>query len=237
MKLELFLSSLALTLAIVGTALIYLRGITRRVLEELCESGTGAEFWLRSADVLALAGSLRRRRVTERSGDATAAHARAGAGRRVRHGGDRLQQRLAQRRTAALTGGRMKAPRVAGPSLSWLPPVLRGRDYWRTVGRFALFGPLVGGLPYAWLVFTLPFIYLVGLLPALVAGLLYAAWLHAAGLRAPSAGWRAALGGLCGAAGCAAVAWAFEPRGPGLGPMFTLLAMHGVPAGVALALN
>lgn len=58
MSLELFLFSLALTLATVGTALLYLRGITRRVLTLQCGTDTGAEFWLRSADVLALAGSL-----------------------------------------------------------------------------------------------------------------------------------------------------------------------------------
>ena len=58
MNVELFLTSLTLTLAIVGAALIYLRGITRRVLKELCASDAGAEFWLRTADVLALAGSL-----------------------------------------------------------------------------------------------------------------------------------------------------------------------------------
>jgi len=58
MNVELFLTSLALTLAVVGAALIYLRGITRRVLKELCASDAGAEFWLRTADVLALAGSL-----------------------------------------------------------------------------------------------------------------------------------------------------------------------------------
>lgn len=58
MTLELFLASLALTLGVVGAALLYLRGITRRVLRELCASDAGAEFWLRTADVLALAGSL-----------------------------------------------------------------------------------------------------------------------------------------------------------------------------------
>ena len=58
MTLELFFASLALTLAVVGAALIYLRSITRRVLQEQCSSDAGAEFWLRIADVLALAGSL-----------------------------------------------------------------------------------------------------------------------------------------------------------------------------------
>lgn len=58
MSIELFVTSLALTLAVVATALIYLRGITRRVLQELCASEAGAEYWLRTTDVLALAGSL-----------------------------------------------------------------------------------------------------------------------------------------------------------------------------------
>lgn len=58
MSLELFIASLALTLGTVGAALLYLRKITRRVLVMQCGHDTGAEFWLRSADVLALAGSL-----------------------------------------------------------------------------------------------------------------------------------------------------------------------------------
>jgi hypothetical protein len=58
MDLDLFLTSLALTLGVVGVALLYLRGITRQVLLELCHSDVGAAFWLRSADVLALSGSL-----------------------------------------------------------------------------------------------------------------------------------------------------------------------------------
>lgn len=58
MNLELFLVSLALTVGVVGAALLYLRGITRRVLRELCHTEVGAAFWLRSADVLALSGSL-----------------------------------------------------------------------------------------------------------------------------------------------------------------------------------
>jgi hypothetical protein len=58
MSLELFIAALVLTLATVGTALVYLRGITRRVLVMQCHTDEGAEFWLRSADVLALAGSL-----------------------------------------------------------------------------------------------------------------------------------------------------------------------------------
>jgi hypothetical protein len=58
MSLELFIVCLVLTLGTVGAALLYLRGITRRVLVDQCGTDTGAEFWLRAADVLALAGSL-----------------------------------------------------------------------------------------------------------------------------------------------------------------------------------
>lgn len=58
MSTQLFFVSLLLTLATVGGALLYLRGITRRVLIDQCGSDNGAEFWLRAADVLALAGSL-----------------------------------------------------------------------------------------------------------------------------------------------------------------------------------
>jgi len=58
MNVELFIVSLVITLGSVGAALLYLRGITRRVLVAQCGTDTGAEFWLRAADVLALAGSL-----------------------------------------------------------------------------------------------------------------------------------------------------------------------------------
>jgi hypothetical protein len=58
MSIDLFIVSLLLTLGTVGAALLYLRGITRRVLVAQCGTDTGAEFWLRAADVLALAGSL-----------------------------------------------------------------------------------------------------------------------------------------------------------------------------------
>ena len=58
MSLDLFLVCLVVTLGTVGAALLYLRDITRRVLVAQCNTDTGAEFWLRAADVLALAGSL-----------------------------------------------------------------------------------------------------------------------------------------------------------------------------------
>ncbi len=59
MELGFFCAMLALTLAIVVLPMRYLRGITRKVLLELCDrSETGAEFWLRTSDVLAIAGSF-----------------------------------------------------------------------------------------------------------------------------------------------------------------------------------
>lgn len=58
MNTALFLASLALTFTTVGAALFYLRDITRRVLRSQCGTDVGAEFWLRTADVLAVAGSL-----------------------------------------------------------------------------------------------------------------------------------------------------------------------------------
>lgn len=54
-----YYAMLLLTVLIVVLPLRYLRGITRQVLVDLCHrNGTGAEFWLRTADVLALAGAL-----------------------------------------------------------------------------------------------------------------------------------------------------------------------------------
>lgn len=127
----------------------------------------------------------------------------------------------------------MTALTWAVPGWTWLPPALRSSQYWRTVGRFALWGPLIGGAPYAVFLVTIPFIYLLGLGPAVLAGMLFAAWLLAPG-RHPSAPWRAAVGMLCGALGCAAIALMFQVRDP-LIP-WAFLAAHGVPAGVILAL-
>jgi CDP-diglyceride synthetase len=127
------------------------------------------------------------------------------------------------------------ALQVATPGWDWLPPVLRRARYWRVVRRFALWGPLIGGAPYAALVFTLPFIYLIGLVPALLAGMLFGAWLLAPGRRYPNKTWRAALGALCGALACAVVALAVDPRG--LLMTWAYLALHGVPAALLLALT
>ncbi len=59
MEIEMFGLSLALTAAIVMLSLRYLRAATHRVIHELCgRSESGAEFWLRTATVMAISGSL-----------------------------------------------------------------------------------------------------------------------------------------------------------------------------------
>ena len=125
-------------------------------------------------------------------------------------------------------------PRLRGPGLGWLPLALRQRDYWAVVWRFALVGPLIGGLPYVWTVVTIPFAYALGLAPAAIAGALYAAWWVAPSTRAPSALWRAAVGAICGACGCALTALAISPASPN--STLLLLGLHGVPASTVLAL-
>lgn len=121
-----------------------------------------------------------------------------------------------------------------GPGLGWLPRPLRSRDYWALAARFALIGPFVGGLPYVWMVISLPFMFVIGLGPALIAGMLYAAWWVTPGTRRPTPIWRAAVGAICGAVGCAVVAAGFSPSSPGM--PFLILAAHGVPAALILAL-
>jgi hypothetical protein len=54
----LFFSSLLFTIAVVAIAMLYLRHTTKQVIVELCKSEAGAEFWLRSADILAYSGAL-----------------------------------------------------------------------------------------------------------------------------------------------------------------------------------
>ena len=53
-----FLVSIAITLTVISAALLYLRSITHQVIVDLCQSEIGARFWLRSADIVALAGGL-----------------------------------------------------------------------------------------------------------------------------------------------------------------------------------
>lgn len=58
MKILMFASTLVFTIAVVSIAMLYLRRTTRQVIVELCKSDAGAEFWLRSADILAYSGAL-----------------------------------------------------------------------------------------------------------------------------------------------------------------------------------
>lgn len=58
MKFLLFTSTMLFTIAVVSIAMLYLRRTTRQVITELCKSDAGAEFWLRSADILAYSGAL-----------------------------------------------------------------------------------------------------------------------------------------------------------------------------------
>lgn len=58
MKIALFFANLGLTVSIVAIAMYYLRRTTRQVINDLCHSDAAAEFWLRSADILAYSGSV-----------------------------------------------------------------------------------------------------------------------------------------------------------------------------------
>jgi len=131
----------------------------------------------------------------------------------------------------------LTAMRLAWPGLGWLPPTWRQSAYWRTVGRFVLWGPLIGGAPYVAFVVTVPFIYALGLGPALIAGLLFAAWWHAPSRRVPTWPWRLAVGASSGVA--AALLCALLMGEDGRADLFTaaVAAWHGVPAAVVLALT
>lgn len=127
------------------------------------------------------------------------------------------------------------APRIHGPGLDWLPAVLRQRATWRTVWRFVWLGPLVGVLPWIWLVISIPFAYVFGGPAALVAGLLFGSWYHRSG-RTPTWPWRAALGLLAGLGATAAVALFEVLTGSDSWGYVAVVAMHGIPAAVVLAL-
>lgn len=127
-------------------------------------------------------------------------------------------------------------PRVRGPSLDWLPAVLRRRATWRTVWRFVWLGPLVGVLPWAWLVVSIPVAYVVGGPAALVAGLLFATWYHGAG-RTPTWPWRATLGTLAGLGATAAVTLFQVLIGTVSWGYVAVVAVHGIPAAMVVALT
>jgi len=104
--------------------------------------------------------------------------------------------------------------------------------------RFAMFGPLIGGLPYAWTVIAIPFAYAIGIVPALIAGLAYGAWRHTQGARRPGARWRLAVGAASGAFAAALVGLAFGLADGLNGGLFAagVVAAHGIPAAAILAL-
>lgn len=58
MSIEMFITSLIVTISVVSVAMFYLRHTTRQVIVELCKSESGADFWLKSADILAYSGAL-----------------------------------------------------------------------------------------------------------------------------------------------------------------------------------
>lgn len=129
--------------------------------------------------------------------------------------------------------------KAASLRLPWrLPRVWCAGETWRTAGRFMAWGPLIGGVPYVWLLFPVPFAYAIGLVPAGVAGLLFGAWYHAPGRRVPGWPWRAAFGALAGAAVALLTYagsswWLARPD-----PFWALVvAAHGVPAATILALT
>ena len=69
-------------------------------------------------------------------------------------------------------GARIEGVHVRAPGWGWLPATLRRPAFWRIVAAFAIVGPLIGGAPYAIFIVTVPFIYLFGFVPALLAGLI-----------------------------------------------------------------
>jgi hypothetical protein len=104
---------------------------------------------------------------------------------------------------------------------------------WRTTLWFGFWGPLVGGLPYAWMLFPIPFAYAIGGIPALLTGLLFASWAHAG--PPPGRLWGAAVGGLAAAAAAALSIVPFVMlAGRPEWFMPAVIALHGVPAGVVL---
>jgi hypothetical protein len=133
--------------------------------------------------------------------------------------------------------GSLALPRLRGPGLGWVPAVWRRPATWLTVWRFVWAGPLIGCLPYAWMVISVPVAYAVGAAPAAVAGLLFAAWYHGQHGRTPTWPWRATVGALAGLGAAAALALVMLLGSQQL-EWFPvgIVAAHGVPAGIVLAL-
>jgi hypothetical protein len=129
-------------------------------------------------------------------------------------------------------------PRVRGPGLGWLPEVLRQRITWLTVWRFLWAGPLIGCLPYAWLPISIPFAYVIGAVPAAVAGLLFATWYHGQRGRIPTWPWRAAVGAMSGAGSATLVALGMLLAWHEVNWFYVgVVAAHGVPTALVLGLT
>jgi hypothetical protein len=92
-------------------------------------------------------------------------------------------------------------------------------------------GPLIGGAPFNWLIYPIPFAYFIGGLPALLGGALYGAFVvnFAARFRFDWAV-RSLGGALCGAIGCFLASLVINDF------PFLRLAMFGAPAGAVCAL-
>lgn len=82
------------------------------------------------------------------------------------------------------------------------------RNFWATVGYCVLWGPLVGGLPFNWTLFLIPFSYFWGGVPALLSGLLYSTWRHMPARRPPALLERLVMGALCASIGTFAFLYA-----------------------------
>jgi hypothetical protein len=126
---------------------------------------------------------------------------------------------------------------VRGPGWAWLPAVLRSRAYWGEVRRFVIWGPLVGGAPYAMFIFPIPFMYMIGLIPALGAGLLFAAWVTQPAARVLAWPWRVAMGTACALLVAALAEVVIDSGGTQHWFWFGVIAVHGVPAAALLALG
>lgn len=97
----------------------------------------------------------------------------------------------------------------------------------RTLGWYAVWGPLIGGAPYVWTVIATPFAYLLGIGPALICGALTIVWMRSARLPGP---WHsAAFGALFGAVACLLAAWVMQTHGGGgLGMSISTFWLHGL---------
>ncbi|WP_284619826.1 hypothetical protein [Aquabacterium humicola] len=110
-------------------------------------------------------------------------------------------------------------------------------EAWRLVMRFGFYGPLVGGAPYNWMLFPLPFSYLLGIGPALLCGVGFALWWFGPAQRSLGAGWRALAGAAIAAVACALwalVTSSWDGRADDLSWWLAVLCLHGVPAGALI---